>query len=388
MDEDLSKTFVLVDNGCGDPVLSVHVKRSYDFDAAGDSYPSEIQSPLLDLSVHGGEYDEPDIIPHKLGTDLIVHGSAYAPNGEPVRAMIAGIACGEFERVFLVQGDRRCHVGASGQLEFSEAEWFRVMPLCHSRTYGGSDPTVTVPESDDLLDAMLPDACIYPRNPVGRGYAVTGAREHIDGLTLPNVENPSDPLTPERVVINGPEHWWRQPLPWGCGPYAIDWYPRSLYLGGVPRYMPEDDREIEEVRRGWAPRGQRMRFDQAGMADVFDPRAADAASPGMTLPVMRGDETIMLSGMTETGEARVQLPGSAPGMIVKFFGRTYELAAVLQRVIVDVDLRRFSLVWRGAWVAPKLWTARACDVLVDGEPIQRLGASVGLSASRYSRKRY
>lgn len=388
MDEDLSKTFVLVDNGSGDPVLSVHVKRSYDFEAAGGCHLSDIQSPLLDLGIHDGEYDEPDIILHKLGTDLIVHGSAYAPNGQPVRGMIAGIRCGEFERVFLVQGDRRCTVRSGGKLEFSEAEPFRVMPLCHTRTYGGSDLTVPVPESDELLDVMVPEACIYPRNPTGCGYAVTGEREHVDGLKLPNVENPSDPLTPERLVSGGPEHWWKQPLPWGCGPYAINWYPRSLYLGGVPRHMPEDEREIEEVRRGWVPRGQRMRFDQAGMAELFDPRCADAASPGMTLPVMRGDESITLSGMSEAGEAIVQLPRQQPDMLVKFFGRTYELAVALQRVIVDVDLRRFSLVWRGAWVAPKLWTSRACEVLVDGEPVQRLGASVGLSASRYSRKRY
>ena len=37
---------------------------------------------------------------------------------------------------------------------------------------------------------------------------------------------------------------------------------------------------MEEVRLGWIAAGQRARFQKAGIADIFDPRFSDAASPG------------------------------------------------------------------------------------------------------------
>src|SRR4051812_30564301 len=80
LDEDLSKTFVVAEDGRGGQVLSVHAKRSYRFSALGECRLSDVQAPLLDLGEQD-DYAEPDIIPRKLGTDLIVIASAYAPGG-------------------------------------------------------------------------------------------------------------------------------------------------------------------------------------------------------------------------------------------------------------------------------------------------------------------
>ena len=118
--------------------------------------------------------------------------TAHARAGKPTKRMVAGIDCGELQYRMLVQGDRRAYFRADGQLGSPTPSRSTMMPLRYERAYGGADPTAPVPPMANLLDAMLPHPGIYPRNPAGRGYAVTGAREHVDGLLLPNLENPRE----------------------------------------------------------------------------------------------------------------------------------------------------------------------------------------------------
>jgi hypothetical protein len=361
---DSRQAVLLAADGKGNLIVSIHVKRTFQLLPTGECRIADEQAAFLNgeppapsepSPSAGGDdvFPELDILPHKLATDLIVMASAHARGGKPTKRMIAGIDCGDFQRRMLVQGDRRSHFRADGQIGFTDAEPFEVMPLRYERAYGGCDPTVPVPPMANLLDAMLPHPGIYPRNPAGRGYAVTGNREHVEGLALPNIENPRDALTPARLIAGAPENWWRQPLPWCCDWFDATWYPRSVHLGGVPEHLPEDDSQMEEVRLGYVTAGQRARFAKAGMADLFDARFSDAASPGMVLPFLYGDETVRLLGMTPSGELNVRLPGRRPRIAVRAAGKINEVQAVANRILISTDEMGVYVVWHGAWPCPK-----------------------------------
>jgi hypothetical protein len=238
-------------------------------------------------------------------------------------------------------------------LEFSDPEPFEQIPLRYERAYGGCDPHVPVPPPQTMIEAMGPHPGIYPRNPAGRGYAVVETPELLDGLQLPNVEDPATPLRPDRLVAGGPENWWRQPLPWSCDWFDRDWYPRSLFFGGLPDYLPDDDTEVEEVRRGYVPANQNARIRKATFDEMLDPRFGDAASPGMVLPFMKGDEAILLRGMTPLAEFVVRLPGQRPKMEVRFDGKMVTLVPVPNRVLVSIDEEGVYIVWHGAYETPR-----------------------------------
>jgi len=107
------------------------------------------------------------------------------------------------------------------------------------------------------------------------------------------------------------------------------------------------------VRLGWVAGGQRARFQKAGMADLFDPRFSDAASPGLVLPFLCGDETIRLLGMTPSGELSIRLPGRAPRITVRSAGKTTEVQPVPNRILISTDEMGVYVVWHGAWPCPK-----------------------------------
>jgi len=348
-----TRALLLACDAAGRAIVSVHAKITYDLLPSGRCVLAERQSPFLNFG-GGDELDENmptemDVIPHKAATDLIVMASAHAPRGRPTSRMTAAIQCGSMRRRFLVHGERRCIYRGRGSIAFSEPAPFETVPLRYELAYGGCDPHVPVPRPKTVLDAVAPHPGIYPRNPAGRGYVVKETPALIQDLLLPQVEDPSHPLTPERLVTGAPERWWRQPLPWSCDWFDLGWYPRSTYVGGLPEFLPDDDGQVEEVRRGFVQGDQNARFRKSELPDLFDPRFMDAASPGMVLPFMKGDEPILLKGMTPRREFVVLLPGQRPRMQVRFEGKMIDIIPVPNRILISTEEMGVYIVWHGAY---------------------------------------
>jgi len=360
----LDRAVLLASDANGRQIISVHAKITYRLLPSGACVRADEQSSFLNMdgAPQAAEEDVPDdemmpetdIIPHKAATDLIVMASAQPARGQRAcTRLVASIACGGWRRNLLVHGPRRALYRGPGSVAFSEPEPFESIPLRYENAYGGCDPHVVPRPPETMFEGMSPHPGIYPRNPAGRGYVVVETRELIDGLLLPSVEDPADPLRPERLVAGGPENWWRQPLPWSCDWFDATWYPRSLFFGGLPDHLPDDDAGVEEVRRGFVPGNQNARIRAATISDLVDPRLGDAASPGMVLPFMRGDEAIALRGMTPLPEFVVRLPGERPRMEVRFEGKTVPLVPVPNRVLVSLDEMGVYIVWHGAFATPR-----------------------------------
>jgi hypothetical protein len=189
---------------------------------------------------------------------------------------------------------------------------------------------------------------------VGRGYVVYENRDVIDGLQLPNVEDPFDLLTPERLVLGGPQNWWKQPLAWSCDWFDKEWYPRVAHFRGIPAHLPDDDRTVPEVVRGWIDPLQNLVLAKKKLDEPLDGRFADAASPALVLPYLRGDEAIELTGMTPSGRIVVRLPGEVPRMRVRYEGKMFDVIPVPHRVLVSTEEMGVYVVWHGGWPTPRL----------------------------------
>ncbi len=350
-----TSTFLLAKDAEGRQVVSLHAKRCYDLRPDGQIAVAEAQAPLLMRPLPPSEpgapvFHETDIIPFKRTCDLILMAKAW---GRGATQIVAQIKIGSFEYPILVTGDRRCIHRGPGSIAFEAPQPFESLPLCYELAYGGFDPTVPDPQGDHIEDILMLHPGLYPRNHVGRGYVVYDSRERIDGLLLPNLEHPSQPLRPTGLIAGAPENWWRQPLAWSCDWFDKAWYPRLAHYGVLPDGVPEDDRELAEVQLGWVMAGQRAREREVAMEDRLDPRLADAASPGLALPWLRGDEAIELTGMTPDGRLVVPLPGRPPVMHVRFEGKLHELEPRLDRVLIDSENLGMYVVWKGLWPTPR-----------------------------------
>jgi hypothetical protein len=324
----------------GEHVLSVLVKRTYQIVPGGRCRRTESDRKIHSADVPYGDpmnstvQFESDFVPFKLATDVVLNGTAYAPSGQRVPVLTARLAVGVVSRDIRVTGDRTCLAGGA-QPTFTEPEPFERMPLRYERAYGGVDI---------YSDPKVP--CVYLRNPLGKGFAVTLEPRAVHRLALPNIEDPADLLTPQRLTCGHFMHWERQPMPAGFGWWAKHWQPR----GGLAGVMPADKAVYTDLRQAYTrlvPEQMRPMYDQTGLPDM-DFRFFNGASPGLALPAMTGGEQVRTWNLAPEGEVSFHLPGERPRIALDIGFGVQEPPVVLHTVQVRMDDREVDLVWRAA----------------------------------------
>lgn len=363
----------------GGPMLAVLAKRTYLVDGAGRLRVAPEQLPLtlapeLDPKVKELLRADTDMMAYKLRTDVIVLGHAYAPRRE--RRIEAVVRVAGHDLKISVTGERRCGVDVRGNARIPEPEPIERVPLSFTHAYGGKDvaaeakygdvladdPSVLKNQSDIDLDAASP--YLYPRNPCGRGYLVEPSHEGLAGMLLPQLEDPSDPLTPARLAESSIEHWQRLPLPWSTGWVHHTWYPRIAFFGVVP-ISESFDRPPLEVDRGLVP--AYLADGLARLEPTSPLELASGAQVGLQRPHLRGGETIELLNLHKARPRwTLQLP---PPPTLQTDGRNGKLnptSPVLHSVILEPDEDRVSVVWRGA--APALRPYAPAEL--DGMPLR------------------
>lgn len=194
-----------------------------------------------------------DFWAHKAATDVVVRGSAFAPDGKPTRSLVATARVGRAVKRVAVFG-RRLVEWQVGHVRFAEPEPFVSMPLTRDHAYGGVDPRVVPERLSTALAVGADHPGVYPRNPFGKGYLVHA--DPVAGAELPNLEDPADLLTPERLVVGDPRRWFEQPLPWCFDEAHPMSFPRCTCLPGVDAWFPAPrDARLAEIRRGLVPGG-------------------------------------------------------------------------------------------------------------------------------------
>lgn len=326
----------------GGHVLSVLLKRSYRILANQVCTRAEEDSPLnpgevfWDTPMNSSVRYESDFVPFKLQTDVVVIGRAHAPLGVPIRQCQVRVRVGACDKQIVVTGDRQARFTATDRAPvFTDPAPFTEMGLRYERAYGG-------------IDVFSDDTCPYPypRNPLGSGFAVRNQPESVDRLVLPNLEDPGDPLTPERLCIGEFGRWTEQPQPVGLGWFPKIWQPRCQWAG----VLPADRATEQEMRAAYAalvPPDQRQAYVEHGLPDM-DFRFFNGASANMSLPYLTGGEAVATENLTPEGQFDFRLPQERP-CIGLDIGSGIELPdAVLHTVQIRLEARELDLVWRAA----------------------------------------
>ena len=325
----------------GGHILGVLVKRTYTIVPGSVCTRAEADRPLVPGDVPWGNplnssvRHESDFVPFKVGTDVVIDATAYAPRGVSATSCTAAFQIADRRKEILVLGDRVARYVKGGAPVFSEPKPFESMPMRYERAYGGidvySDKTTTYP---------------YPRNPLGRGFAVSNCAELVDDLALPNLEDPSAPLTPEQLCIGEYAQWTRQPFPAGLGWFPKTWLPRAQLAGILPA-----DRAVEqELRQAYAklvPAEHREAYLKHGLPDM-DFRFFNGASRGLAMPYLTGGEQVVTENLVPEGILTFRLPGEAPKIALDIGAGLQAPPVVLHTVMVRMDDRQVDLVWRVA----------------------------------------
>ena len=318
-------------------------------------------------------FDDRDVLVHDLDvvvvkerTDVILKGAAHSHFDKPVTQLDVGIEMAGQSKMARVMGDRVCYY-KNAEIAFSSPNGFTAMPLDYTRAYGGSDERAR--ESLDVIrtvdlqtytphDLFFANLCIYPRNAVGKGYALA-RDDRLDEMPLPNVEDVNDLLTPARLVVPDPKKWYLQPIPMGFDFYDYNWFPRSTHFGIKPG--------LYEIRRDELPKVHEIQKGYVTEEDIFPPPSTlpmgfhfsdkyiNAASPGLSFPYLLGDEEIRLQNMDrEHPDFVFHLPDDRPRMTIRPLDEeTVEVVPKLYTVIIEKEENLVSLVWGGV-VKPRL----------------------------------
>jgi hypothetical protein len=330
-----------------EPIFSLLAKRTYDIKSGVRLERVEKAHPLVRVDEYYEEGDpewttikqEADLAPYKIATDVLVIGQAFAPKGHPVPQIDIAVQVGTYRKTLRVTGDRHCLYRPNAAPAFSEPVPFTEMPVRYDRAYGGRDL-----RSDPAAPFY------YPRNDRGLGVVLKNLKETVEGLALPNIEDPADLLVPERVAFEQPERWSEQPLPDGLGWFDRTWYPRCSFTGAVPAYLAVDS-FLREESLGLVPKGQVALARQYRLPG-FDVRFNNGASRGLVLPYLEGNETLRLSNLTPSGSLAFQLPGETPSMMLDIGLGENELKPFIHSICLRLEEMQVDMVWRGAHSYP------------------------------------
>ena len=300
MDRDGADTLVLV------------VKATFDIMPDGDLKLSSEQRDIEWADVYAGEPGassvlyESDTTWGRTGTDIALIGHAY-PQRIGDRQVDVMLRVGQLEKSARVFGDRHWQKMLAS-VGMSAPEPFERIPLLWERSFGGVDLTPADPKHHNQ----------EPRNPVGRGFRAKYSQIALDGMPLPNVEDP-------RHLISGPTN---HPPPIGFGFVAKSWAPRVGFAGTY-------DDAWQKARAPLLP-------------DDYNPRFSVAASEGLwAANGLYGGEVVDLVQLTPNGPLRFALP--KVNVLGSYLAKVppTDLDMRLVVVFIDADRMTLTLLWQG-----------------------------------------
>lgn len=270
------------------------VKATFE-EKGGRWVPAAEQVPIVDdrLETPFGIFHT-DCFVRKDGVDVCVLGTvrlAQPTAATQVRLTVAGRS-----HELAVFGERRW-TRSGGRLVPSQPAPFTEMPLGYARAYGG------VTEHDY-------ETCIWPDNPIGRGYYLSP--ERAEGQPLPNIEASGTGRVQE---------WSDQPTVAGWGPYPFYWGIRA--------------REGIEPPKTRAP-------DDIGR---FKARLNNHAHPSLIFPRLPEYAEIRIQGLGPREWVR-SIPSFSPLAEVQIGERTLEAQGSLDGVFIWGDSNRVTLTNR------------------------------------------
>lgn len=277
-----------------------------------------VQSPLVAADEFWGDPQQTslkraaEVGLSKPGTDILLLGHAYAPNGSGSVGEVR-LNVGHQQKTVSVFGNRIWDSGLFG-LKISPPELFQKLPLKYELSFGGTDRDPEDPSRAEF----------EPRNPVGRGLLPKKSRLPKKGQPLPNFEDPTH-------LIKGASD---RPAPAGFGPICAHWEPRKSFAGTY-------DAVWQKKRAPYLPKDFNRKFHQTAPPDLISP------SP------LKGGEPVEIAGAAPGAPMQFSLPLCTVEMVFHLDGQPTTTRAEMDMVCFEPDEHRMTIVWRASHVVDK-----------------------------------
>lgn len=235
-------------------------------------------------------------------TDIIMLGHACAPEKKEVQELDVSLSVGERSKTVRVFGDRQWKDG-----RMTAPTPFKTMPLVYEKAFGGVH----------IVDGKVDSA--EERNPVGRGFAGKRKSEEMNGVPLPNLEDPGQ-------LIRTPTD---KPNPACFGFSAPNWMPRASYAGTY-------DDVWRKTRAPYLP-------------EDFNKRFLNMAHPDLIYPsFLQGGEPVLITGMHPGGVLQFDVPKVSLAASITM-GNTVERPDFnLETLLLEPNHMKLGMVWRAA----------------------------------------
>lgn len=245
-----------------------------------------------------------DFHPGKPATDIVMLGDAIAPKQASVRQLDVRLTVAHLSKTVRVFGDRTWE---NGQISLPAA--FQSMPLVYERAFGGTEYKDGGPEEGVVA--------AEERNPVGVGFQGTRKERDMEGMPLPNLEDPQCLI---RLTGDCPE-------PACFGFRAPGWQPRAGLAGTY-------DDDWLQTRSPYLPSDYSRRFQNAAHPDlVYE-------------GFLQGGEAVEITNMHPNGDLRFNLPYIKLGARVDMDGTEHAPPFNLETVIFEPNHLLASMVWK------------------------------------------
>lgn len=301
--------------------LLVVVKATYRLPLGGEAAQlAQEQLPLVLADTATGEPGmsapeyESDFALFKPQCDVLLLGSAYAPQGIETDRVGVGLKIGSINKAFYVLGPRQWRAGWAG-VRRGPAAPFKRQPISYDIAFGGMENN---PEHPDKRAAYLP-------NPIGIGFQKQMKHRWIDGAPMPQTECAGAPVTSPRGRY----------VPMGFGPIGRNWPPRVKYAGTYDKrwettvfpFLPAD---FDNRYYQCAPLDQQLAELKGGEKVTLFNLTHPALTPNGRLEFLLPDLTLLVSAHTKEGTELSQ-------------------QARADTLILEPDRQRFTITWRAAW---------------------------------------
>lgn len=273
---------------------------------------AESQKPVQMGDEYWGEPGESsikalsDVHIGKVATDIIMQGNACALHNQPITQLDVNLSVGEVSKTIRVFGDRQWQNGRP-----SIPTPFQEMPLVYERSFGGQ-----YLKKDKIIAEQ--------RNLVGCGFVGKRTNREVEGLPVPNLE---DPLH----LINSTSD---NPQPVGFSPTCGYWFPRNQWAGTY-------DDNWQTSRAPYLP-------------EDFDKRFLNAAHPDLIYPgYLQGGEDISITGMHPNGTINLQVPYVKINCHVQLKSKLIPINLNIETFTIEPNSQQLSLVWSAPFECDK-----------------------------------
>ncbi|HET9958677.1 MAG TPA: DUF2169 domain-containing protein [Polyangiaceae bacterium] len=311
----------------GRDYLGLVIKATFELEAAykrpsaaspGEIQIAEEQPPPLTSDLRNGKTPTAsarvlaELTRPKLATDLVLVGHACTESPRDPQVDVC-LRVGHHAKLVRVFGER-VWCRAVGEWVISDTLPFERMPLVYERAYGGADTSDPAPVRHGY----------EPRNPAGTGFVAHGSSVRLEGLRLPNLEDPRD-------LIGS---WKQRPNPAGFGYVDAQSEWRSRYAGTY------DD--------AW-------RTQRAPLLPLdFDDRFFNAAHPELIYPgYLQGGELVRVDGVAPRQTLCFEVPRLKFSAAASIHDDTLDAAPRLDTLWIDADAAKLVLLYRAAFPTPR-----------------------------------